>query len=530
MTTAYSYIRFSTPEQAFGDSSRRQTEQAQAYAEKHGLTLDTSLRDEGVSGYSGANRTTGALNRFLEMARRGQILPGSYLLVENFDRLSREHVMTALATLGQLVEAGINVVTLSNEKLYSKETLSQGYDVFEALFEMMRAHTESQRKSELVGKAWAEKRRKAIEDGVAQTSRCPGWLEKVGDRYELIPDRVAILKEIFHRLANGEGGGRIAADFNRRGVPTWGVRRRAHKGDAPPTGAARWHDSYIQKMRSSEAVIGHAVVKGGQIVRDYFPRAIDDAEFWAARIASEKRRTSSVRNRGGKIRNLLQGLGKCVHCGSTMVYVDKGARSSGPYLQCAGVTDGTACSNRTKWNYRTFEVMLPHAIGQSGRSKIHEALDPDRSLAEQTVKATIAVADAERRWQTLMAMVDENPGENIKREIRLRDDALTEARRVLEDLNSRVVVRDDRRAETYVLVDEVRRLRGDPQHRLKIAQRLLELIVRIDFDEDIATLILVDGVATVYRGGNPPLKSNAGWFVDGKNKLGDGEWKGKKTA
>ena len=33
---AYSYIRFSTPEQALGDSLRRQVQLAEEYARKHG--------------------------------------------------------------------------------------------------------------------------------------------------------------------------------------------------------------------------------------------------------------------------------------------------------------------------------------------------------------------------------------------------------------------------------------------------------------------------------------------------------------
>ena len=40
---AYSYRRFSTPEQAKGDSLRRQTEAAQAWAERHSIALDTEL-------------------------------------------------------------------------------------------------------------------------------------------------------------------------------------------------------------------------------------------------------------------------------------------------------------------------------------------------------------------------------------------------------------------------------------------------------------------------------------------------------
>jgi DNA invertase Pin-like site-specific DNA recombinase len=48
---AYSYLRFSTPEQMKGDSFRRQTELTRQYAEENGLELDDSLSfyDLGVS-------------------------------------------------------------------------------------------------------------------------------------------------------------------------------------------------------------------------------------------------------------------------------------------------------------------------------------------------------------------------------------------------------------------------------------------------------------------------------------------------
>jgi hypothetical protein len=40
---AYSYIRFSTPDQIKGDSLRRQTEASSHYAAEHNLTLDETL-------------------------------------------------------------------------------------------------------------------------------------------------------------------------------------------------------------------------------------------------------------------------------------------------------------------------------------------------------------------------------------------------------------------------------------------------------------------------------------------------------
>ncbi len=84
---AYSYIRFSTPAQAEGDSLRRQTEKAAAFAREHGLELDEELtfEDLGLSAYKGKNRTEGALGKFIIEVDGGRIPKGSYLLVESLD-------------------------------------------------------------------------------------------------------------------------------------------------------------------------------------------------------------------------------------------------------------------------------------------------------------------------------------------------------------------------------------------------------------------------------------------------------------
>ncbi|MCU0792982.1 MAG: recombinase family protein [Opitutaceae bacterium] len=102
LTKAYSYLRFSTPEQMAGDSYRRQTELAQRYAEANGLTLDEELtyRDLGVSGYHGANAQSGKLAEFLEAVEKGVVPRGSFLLVESLDRLSRQNPYDALQVSG----------------------------------------------------------------------------------------------------------------------------------------------------------------------------------------------------------------------------------------------------------------------------------------------------------------------------------------------------------------------------------------------------------------------------------------------
>ena len=114
---AYSYVRFSTPEQMKGDSLRRQLEQSRRWADEHNVELDESLQDIGVSGFKGKNRTEGALGRFLDLVQHGKIERGSYLLVESLDRLSREEVLSALASFTFIVKAGVTIVTLQDGQI-----------------------------------------------------------------------------------------------------------------------------------------------------------------------------------------------------------------------------------------------------------------------------------------------------------------------------------------------------------------------------------------------------------------------------
>jgi DNA invertase Pin-like site-specific DNA recombinase len=125
VTRAYSYIRFSTPEQAAGDSLRRQTELAEEYCARHGLTLDTSLtlQDLGVSGFRGRNLEGGAFTLFRRAIEDGIVPQGSVLLVENLDRLSRMPAYDAFKVLSNIVDAGVDIVTLKPESRHSRDSL-----------------------------------------------------------------------------------------------------------------------------------------------------------------------------------------------------------------------------------------------------------------------------------------------------------------------------------------------------------------------------------------------------------------------
>jgi DNA invertase Pin-like site-specific DNA recombinase len=259
---AYSYIRFSTAEQADGFSEERQLDVAEKWANSKGIPLDTTHTDRGRSGFKGTNRKKGALGDFLKKIAAGDIKRGSYLVVEDLDRLSREHPFDSIGIIRKILSAGITIAVLKNEAYweeYSEETLRQdvsGMKMMGLMFELGRASGESGRKSTLGTKNWKEKRKHARAEQRAMTTIAPAWIgtKIIGEgrsklrEYEIIPERAAIVLDIFKKHLAGLGVRAITKHLNDAKVPNWG------RGDSKAT---HWHQSYILKILSNPSVLGY---------------------------------------------------------------------------------------------------------------------------------------------------------------------------------------------------------------------------------------------------------------------------------
>src|ERR1035441_8281842 len=117
---AYSYIRFSSLEQAKGDSYRRQMARTEDFCKYHNLILnETRFEDLGVSGWTGKNIERGRLGDFIAAVKAGKIEKGAVLIVENLDRFSRLKPLEAYAKLGEIIKAGVSVVTLEDGKFHT---------------------------------------------------------------------------------------------------------------------------------------------------------------------------------------------------------------------------------------------------------------------------------------------------------------------------------------------------------------------------------------------------------------------------
>lgn len=383
---AYSYVRFSRETQSRGDSLRRQKELSQSYAREHGLNLveDFKLEDLAVSAFKGANIETGALGRFLKAVRKGEIERGSYLLIESLDRLSRQEVRKALPIFLDILNGGINVVTITDNCLYKADDLDE-FQLFGSILVMSRAHEESKTKSKRLSAAWSNKRSRILERKL--TARCPAWLQLSSDKrtFTPLPERVATIQRMFEDSASGIGSFTIARRLNEAKKPTFGRSRG-------------WQKSYVEKILTNRAVLGEFQPRRligrdrpteGQPITNYFPAIVSEELFLRSQHQRELRRLGGGGRRGQYISNLFSGLAECAYCRSPMIFLNKGPKpKGGTYLVCDAANRGLGCK-KVAWRYDHFEASFLAFVKELDLEPL--VRDNDESQQRTLLETEIAV-------------------------------------------------------------------------------------------------------------------------------------------
>lgn len=439
---AYSYIRMSTPEQLKGDSLRRQLARTRKYAEDHGLELIESFDDLGVSAFRGNNAEFGELARFRDLVDSGDIAHGSYLIVESLDRLSRDKINKAFSRLNDIINKGITVVTLDDGQTYSEETITQHpFQLYIALGSMARAHEESKRKADLLSHTWIGKRERLRTSGTLLTSRVPAWLRADRTKNEIveIPERVAIIKEIFNMTCEGYGTYSVAQYLNKRGIKPWGNRKNAV-----------WRDTYIKKILASRTVLGefqpHIVQTGKDRVRrltndgdpivGYYPAVISPAQFLEAAQAKASRRTSGRGRKGPTYANLFTGLLRC-KCSAGMRYIDKGAaaRGAAKYLRCSVALSGGTCK-APPFRYDLVQSKVLHAIEVLDVGKVLGGSSRQQRLADLQYERDMLLVDRDGINTKIARIVEAISGGSITS--KSLNDALAKLERELGECNLKI--------------------------------------------------------------------------------------------
>lgn len=317
-TKCFPYVRFSSARQEDGSTRERQNALIDAFVSKHGLTVDRALEDAGTSAFRGLNASAdGVLGGFLNQVRKGEIEKGSYLLIENFDRLSRDKIVRSNKIFTDLLFAGVKVVILDKNKIYDADNLDFG-DWITALVEFERANKESERKSDFISKAWNTNRNK-MRNGEIVTKKVPKWLKVEDNQFIVDLEQVDRIEQLF-KLSLKYGLLEATKQYNQLYLDKLAPHQvqyilgnRKLIGEHQPK-KLHWEDGGKRRLKDE-----------GMAIPNYYPAVIEPTLFFKVQEIINDRKPFTG-NYNKQQYNIFRGLIYCRWCGGTIRYMNKGER------------------------------------------------------------------------------------------------------------------------------------------------------------------------------------------------------------
>ncbi|MGL6501504.1 recombinase family protein [Aeromonas caviae] len=407
---SYLYSRISTLQQVQGFGIARQIQTVTDFLEnavidaRLGYQLDPNdyeilESDIGKSAFKGDNwGSNGNLGRFYEDVINRRITRG-VLIVENIDRLTRLSNYDASHKLTTLITSGIDIIEVESVTCFSVR-IPDSLSVL--AMSISRAHNESKRKSTMGQKTWTNRINKLKNEGKASAKICPRWLSIKDDKYVLDEEQAQILLSIHQMFLDGHGNTAIVRRLNDEGKLNNGVL---------------WNTLTLQKVLKDERLTGRGIIGKQRIIHDKgiskeekdkiikdklvyienaFPIVVPMELFnrVQSKINSSKHGSKNPKTTKN-MRNLFNGLSRCVVCGNQMIVCKNGHGNQ--FYTCLGRRSEKTCSN-VGTNYYSFERLLLknlkeinwETIYNGSKSNNADSIDEQRQKiieVEQSIKA-----------------------------------------------------------------------------------------------------------------------------------------------
>jgi DNA invertase Pin-like site-specific DNA recombinase len=477
------YLRYSTPEQAEGQSEKRQIEYAKKWSKENGAELVRIYKDLGISGGKKAgtkiNERKG-LAELLADLRRGEI--PKFLLVEDVDRLSRMLPLDSLKLIEEILALGVSLVSTRDGQILTKENWQQSQSFLILTLKTTLASEERAKRIYRGKFNWKQKRLEASKK--IYTRRVSGWLKVENDKIVTIPECVVTVRKMF-KLAN-DGYGIIS------------IIRRFNEQKEPSFYGNDWNKAIIHNTLTSEAVLGWFQpktnidgkrVEDGDKIPNYFPRIIDDELFYAVQAKLKQRN----KYRGAGFRytrkpgqnNLFAGLIKCAKCGASLIHLVR-SRHGYSYLVCGNAHKHKKCEYRTVSTNileECFQVFLKSPIFTRAYQKPTNTADATKSQIESTNKQLA-------KYFSLIDGAEGLPPKSILKRIQDLELRLTE----LEQTLKRNLAEDSRAATGPEAFEQFcKNIDEDlktPEGRVRVASLLKDFIDRIVVDPKKCTMTI----------------------------------------
>lgn len=222
MTPCIAYIRYSSDGQKDGSSDERQTEAIDLCLQRNGLQPVETFKDEGFSASKGKHLSHGALGRILTDVDAGKYR-GHALVVEKMDRFSRMGIDETRQLTRRLIQGGMELHLAANGRIVRSLD-----DLTTVIMDAVESYGAQQYSANLkmhVRKGKEERKDQAVTEGWILSRKVPWWLqvvgrENIGNKITKpgtiveIPERVAVVREVFRLAALGVGVQHIAHKLN----------------------------------------------------------------------------------------------------------------------------------------------------------------------------------------------------------------------------------------------------------------------------------------------------------------------------
>jgi len=350
---AYLYTRISTLQQVAGFGIERQQSTVLDFLNYASLPKDLGLTisadnyemlepDLGRSAFKGDNFKRGNLGLFKQRVENNEIETPAILVIEDVDRFSRLPGFSAIEEFTFFINRDISIYEVRTGQVFSKRLKDSGITRLSNSIE--RAYQESERKSFMAKKSWANRRNKLLEDGQALVTHCPRWLLIEDGRY-VSTELVHTFKLMFEMYAEGHGITSILRKLNTAGLTDNGKN---------------WSTVTVHRALRDQRLIGKHTVLNGEVINAY-PVVIDAVLFNRVQKIMSSKSVDNTRRTTKHQRNLFNGISRCTMCGEAMI-ADKNGHGN-LFMVCLGRRHKKGCGQPNMPYGVIEEELLNHANG-----------------------------------------------------------------------------------------------------------------------------------------------------------------------
>lgn len=293
---AYSYVRLSSKGQTFKSGAERQLSKPEQICKEMGWKLcNQSFQDLGVSGWKGDNIFKGALSEFIALNKQKKLLPNAVLLIEQWDRISRQNLIESESVVLDLLKSGIAIYVSFSRQLFTKQSCNSLPDRIAIMLSLQQAHDYSENLSKRIKHAKQAKIQKVLDGKIIDiTDLAPSYFKWNGKEYEE-NDNSWKVKRMFSMYLNNIAITKIVKTFNIEKVKTF--YKTPH-----------WSNETIKCVLTNRAVLGEY---RGKLV---FPKLVSNEDFDKVQMLLE--RNKKRRGHESPNVNLFRGLLYCSKCGA----------------------------------------------------------------------------------------------------------------------------------------------------------------------------------------------------------------------